>query len=330
MRTYRNPTEPVSPMHSPSSARGEPGIVQTVAGEVLLPSPYRYLGVLHSAGSSDLILARAHGEQAASVDTVVFKILKRSVVELPRIRERFHREYETMERLSDLLSQRPLHRGNLEDGRPFLAYRHLPGDTLTAHPGPHREAQVRAWLMDVLRVLQGVHGRGFVHRDLKPDNLLLDHHQRLHPIDWGSAVALAGAAPGGQTQDENESHDPTQSKGTWVGVPPRSLTPLGHAMGTPAYAAPEQFATNAESLPQPCMDLYSLALVVMELITGERVRAGNTAQELTRHIDHEFHVALNLPGASASIRNALALALQVDPALRIRTAREMIDQLHRP
>ena len=123
----------------------------------------------------------------------------------------------------------------------FLAMDLVEGRTLRrvlADGGPVPEPLLREIALQAARGLAALHGAGVVHRDLKPDNLLLTHDRRIRITDLGVAKVPEGSA---------------------------SVTIAGHFVGSPAYASPEQCANRAVG---PSADLYSLGAVLYELASG--------------------------------------------------------------
>ncbi len=108
-------------------------------------------------------------------------------------------------------------------------------------------------LRDVARALAYANGRGVVHRDVKPENILLAHEVAV-VADFGIAKAMA------------ESRGPQAAAGS------HALTQLGASVGTPAYMAPEQAAGDPDV--GPAADVYAWGLVAYELFTGTHPFAG--------------------------------------------------------
>jgi len=124
---------------------------------------------------------------------------------------------------------------------PFLVMGFVEGDTLARllRDAPIPAERVLSLARQILAGLAAAHGRGIVHRDLKPGNIMVTHTGAVKIVDFG----LAG------TTEETK------------------LTPEGYVVGTPAYMAPEQ-ALGVEATPRS--DLFSLGLVLYELLTGKR------------------------------------------------------------
>ena len=165
----------------------------------------------------------------------------------------------------------------------WLALELAPGGSLArARPQPLPLALVRRRLADAARALAHVHARGWVHRDVKPANLLLRADGRLVLGDFGAACPQ-GTAP-----------------------------PRGQMVGTPLYACPEL----AEAAPAtPAMDVYALGAVLHEWLTGRPPFTGATAAEqAAQHLVAPVPV---LPGLLSRWQPLLDAMLHKDPAQRL-------------
>lgn len=180
----------------------------------------------------------------------------------------------------------------LADRRPWIAMELVEGETLASrlHHSPTLPAVEVAKLMsEVADVLAAVHARGVVHRDLKPDNLLLtptDANFPLRVIDWG--VARLGAL-GRLTLD--------------------GLTP-----GTPIYMSPEQ--ATGRNIAAPC-DLYSLGVIAFEALAGHPPFDGRTlAEVVSMHMCSEPGDLRSLCSAPAELCDLVHRLLAKEPSLR--------------
>ena len=155
------------------------------------------------------------------------------------------------------------------------------GSLARARPQPLELAVVRRRLADSARALAHVHALGWVHRDVKPANLLLRGDGRLVLGDFGSAC-------------------------------PRGTTaPRGHVVGTPLYACPEL----ADAAPAtPAMDVYALGAVLHEWLAGRPPFAGTTAAE--QAAQHLLAPVPVLPGPLSRWQPLLDAMLHKDPAQR--------------
>jgi len=143
---------------------------------------------------------------------------------------------------------------------PYYVMEHLRGlslyDALSIHEGPLPEEWTAFILEAVSTGLSYAHGRGVVHRDLKPDNIFITSYggrAAVRILDFGIAKVIG---------DEGEA---------------TRLTMTGTVMGTPRYLAPEQVFDQEIG---PWTDQYALALIAAEMLSGRSPRAGKTVGEI--------------------------------------------------
>jgi eukaryotic-like serine/threonine-protein kinase len=196
---------------------------------------YRLERPLGHGGMASVYLARD-----SELDRpVAVKLLAENAAGDDGLRERFVREARLAARLSHPNVVSVFDAGE-DDGRPYIVMEHVEGETLAdllARRGrlPPEEARVLA--LQAARGLAHAHAGGLVHRDIKPQNLLLREDGTLKIADFGIARAAEGTA----------------------------LTLAGTVLGTAAYLAPEQALGEEVS---PASDVYSLGAVLYELLTG--------------------------------------------------------------
>jgi serine/threonine protein kinase len=136
--------------------------------------------------------------------------------------------------------------GVTEHGQPYLALEYVEGRQITAYCDQRRLGlKVRLQLfMQVLHAVQYAHANLIVHRDLKPANILVTSQAEVRLLDFGIAKLLT----------EGEANE-------------TELTRVGGRALTPDYASPEQIAGNTITTAS---DVYSLGVILYELLTGER------------------------------------------------------------
>jgi serine/threonine protein kinase, bacterial len=180
----------------------------------------------------------------------------------------------------------------LPDHRPYIAMELVEGETLASrllHQGALGAIEVATLLAEICDVLAAVHARGVVHRDLKPDNILLtpcDRDFPLRVIDWG--VARLG--------------------------PLGRLTLDGLTPGTPIYMSPEQ--AMGRNIAAPC-DIYSLGVIAYELLTGHPPFDGRTlAEVVSMHLTSQPLPLTEVANTPAEIADLVHRMLDKDASLR--------------
>ena len=164
--------------------------------------------------------------------------------------------------------------GTYADGRPFYAMRFIKGDSLhdalqrfhlqyagKKDAGP-RGLELRRLLsrfVDVCNAIAYAHSRGVLHRDLKPDNIMLGAYGETLVVDWGLAKTLGNGSATGASEEALQPLPATDSAPSLFGA----------IIGTPQYMAPEQAAGRGDSLG-PAADVYALGATLYHLLTGKR------------------------------------------------------------
>jgi TolB-like protein len=181
------------------------------------------------------------------------------------------------------------------------------GNRLAAE-GPLPITEVLSVLRDVARALQYAHAQGVVHRDIKPDNILMSGGAAV-VADFGIAKAFSAA----QTNDAQQS-----------------MTQAGAGIGTPAYMAPEQAVGDPTTDHRA--DLYSFGCLAYELFTGKPPFHDLSPHQLIAA--HVGSVPPPLRGQRADVPSAvetlIAKCLAKDPALRPQHASQLLEALERP
>lgn len=237
---------------------------------------------------------------------VALKLLHPEVLQRPHARERFEREARVTQQLTHPNIVRLFDFGTTEHGLPFIICELLEGRSLEdelRRVGPFPDARIAHIAQQTLKGLAEAHARGIIHRDIKPANIYLCDYTGeadfVKILDFGIAAAPLEAGSKGLTQE-------------------------GVSLGTPAYMSPEQV------LDQPLdgrADLYSLGLVMAEMLTGSPVYEGTTAMAVAlRQIAAEPAPLAPQVRASA-LAPVIARATQKDIHVRFANALDMLQTL---
>ncbi len=273
------------------------------SGEVL-EGRYRLEGRLGEGGVGWVYRAR-HLQLGSDV---AIKMLQERFAESSMMRPRFTREARAMAALKHphIVTITDF---SLADGRPYIVMELLEGKSLREEleSGPMEPSRARSLVLRVLDGLAYAHAQGFVHRDLKPDNIFLldlpsdDAFPKI--LDFGF-VKLTG-------------HDSQPQANAEV------LTRSGIAFGTPAYMSPEQ-ATGAPADARS--DLYSLGVLFFEMLAGKRPFDGSLPEIVRKHLTAPVprFADLNvLARESDSLRLFLEKAMAKEAPDRFQSAAEM-------
>jgi tRNA A-37 threonylcarbamoyl transferase component Bud32/TolB-like protein len=224
--------------------------------------------------------------------------------------DRFRREILLVARLQHPHIVPLLNAGELPDGTVFYTMPFVEGESLRARLERGQVAidQALRWMRDIASALAHAHAQGVVHRDMKPDNVLLSEGYAV-VADFGIAKALSSA-----TAHNESSH---------------TLTSVGVTLGTPAYMAPEQVGGDADVDHRA--DLYALGVIGYEMLAGRLPFEGRSARALmVAHVmtppeplsDHRS-------GIPAALEALIMQCLEKEPSERPASAVEVVESLER-
>ncbi|HSA57880.1 MAG TPA: protein kinase [Gemmatimonadaceae bacterium] len=228
---------------------------------------------------------------------VAIKVLPPELSFRSEIRTRFLREAETAAQLSHP-NIVPIYSVDEQNGMVYFVMALVEGENLAVRL--HRQGAIdaeesRRVLLEVARALDYAHQRGVVHRDIKPDNILIQQDGRVLVTDFGIARAVTEGADA-------------------------RLTATGMAIGTPAYMSPEQ--SMGERTIDGRSDLYSLGVVAYQMLTGELpFDAQSTPALLVKHLsERPTPIEERRPDLPLDLGRAVMLCLEKEPANRFPSA----------
>lgn len=265
----------------------------------LLNQRYQLLESVGSGGMAEVYRAR----DLMLERSVAIKILRVDYSSDEEFQERFRQEARAAANLShpNIVT---VHDFGLDNGQLFIVMEHIPGTDLKSMIRKRGRFTVEEAIPIMVQACAGIgyaHRAGLVHCDVKPHNLLITPDHRLKVTDFGIARALSTIRPG----DREDV--------VW---------------GSPQYFAPEQARGQA---PSPASDVYSLGIVLYEMLTGTLPFNANTAEELARqHIHKQPHpLGEYLPDVPPMLEQIEAKILSKEPSARYRTADQLGRVLHR-
>src|SRR6188472_2835590 len=232
---------------------------------------------------------------------VAVKLMHREIAADTDQLERFRREARSVAQLSHPHIVGVIDAGE-EDGRPYIVFEYVEGETLKdriRRMGRLPVDEAIAYAIEIARALGAAHARHIVHRDVKPQNVLIDEEGSAKVTDFGIARSL----------DDDEG-----------------LTADGRVLGTTDYVSPEQALghdVNGQS------DIYSLGVVLYEMLTGDVPFHGeNQVSVAMKHVREDLpDVAVRRPEISASLGSVLDRMTDKDLARRYPDAQSLVTDL---
>lgn len=277
---------------------------EMVAGKVL-GNRYEIKDAIGSGGMGAIYTAR----RIHIGDTVAVKVLRPEVVHDSQSRERFQREARAAAKLHHPNAVVVHDFGQDADGTTYIVMEYLEGRSLRDFLNEEKIPalpQTLGIIKQACAAIEAAHRLGIIHRDIKPDNIiLLDSHDEVAHVkilDFGIAKLLD------RTNDAGET-DPT-------------LTQVGTVIGTPNYMSPEQ--CQGESLDARS-DVYSLGIVLYEMLTGvQPFTAKNSTGVVIKHVTEKPRrlVTVN-PNISADVERVVLKALEKKPEARQQSALDL-------
>src|SRR5436190_3642765 len=271
------------------------GLASSLIGTVL-SERYRLESKLGSGGMSTVYLARDETLER----WVAVKVMHREISDQPDRLERFRREARAVAQLSHPNVVAVIDAGE-DGGHPYIVFEYVDGETLKQRITRMQRLPVQealAYAIEIARGLAVAHARQMVHRDIKPQNVLIDREGRAKVTDFGIARQIEQ----------------------------QGVTATGRVLGTTDYVSPEQ-AMGRDVDPRS--DIYSLGVVLFEMLTGDvPFHADSLVGVAMKHVNEELpDVQKRRPEISAAVALVVERATDKDANERYQRVGEMLDDL---
>ncbi|HXJ04941.1 MAG TPA: protein kinase [Candidatus Acidoferrum sp.] len=262
----------------------------------VLAGRYKILQLLGRGGMGAVYKARD-----TELDRIVaLKLIRPELARNPEILRRFKQEL--------ILARQVTHKNVIRifdlgqsDGIRFITMDFVEGQDLRSlllEKGKLAPKQAARIMLQICRALEAAHAEGVIHRDLKPQNVMLDASGRVYVMDFG--IARSAHLPG--------------------------MTQTGVLIGTPEYMSPEQ--GRGEKLTERS-DIFSMGIIFYELLTGNSPYHSDTplATLWKRMQEKATPLVVVDPTLPQALSDIVAKALEIEPEKRFASAREMVQQL---
>ncbi len=288
-------TPTIAPAHASSgqasSRRTPAGSFASFSGPSTLPAGfdighrYRVVKLLGRGGMGAVYRVR----DLELERDVALKLIRPEIAEDQATLDRFKREIQLSSRITHRNVLRVYDLGEVE-GIKFLTMQYVDGDDLASlvkREGRLPVPRILAIFGEICKGLAAAHEQGVVHRDLKPQNIMLDEAGTAYVTDFGLAKSLAGTG----------------------------MTEMGAILGTPFYMSPEQVKGQPAGRPS---DIYSLGVILYEMATGQVPFTGDSAyQVMMRRLSQKPNPVAELnPEIPAFLQKIIERCMATDPAAR--------------
>jgi len=272
---------------------------------LLLDGRYRIGNAIGMGGTGIVYEA----ERLATLERVVVKMLRPTHSGNPDLMSRVLREVEVARRVFHPGIVPVIDHGTLYDGSPYVVMKHMRSESLSSYLrrcGPLNARQISVIVARLSSLLHSVHRHGYVHRDIKPEHILLNRggHGELdvHLLDFG--VCAADTAPADERARER-----------------------GRVYGTPSYASPEQASGNP--FVDARADLFGIGITMFEALTCKLPFTGSDVTAVLRRIIREDAPRARLlsPQVDDHMDGLIAKLLSRSPAARHPSARALMRAL---
>ncbi|MEM8607552.1 MAG: serine/threonine-protein kinase [Myxococcota bacterium] len=272
---------------------------------VLLDGRYRIGNVIGVGGTGIVFEA----ERLATLERVVIKMLRPAHSGNFDLMARVRREVEVARRVFHPGIVPVIDHGTLDDESPYVVMRYMRSESLAAYlrrNGPIGTREVSVIMARLASILHSVHRHGYVHRDIKPEHILMNRgaygELDVHLLDFG--VCAAETAP-----------------------PDERARERGRVYGTPSYASPEQASGNP--FVDARADLFGVGITMFEALTGELPFTGRDVNAVLRRIIREDAPTASLYSANVcpDMDRVLGKLMSRNPASRHPSARALMRAL---
>jgi serine/threonine protein kinase len=272
--------------------------LDTCKGAMLSVGNYELLDKIAEGGMGAIYRAR----QRLTGEIVAIKIMPPHMAANPVLLKRFEQEFRAASRLDHPNIVRALDYGD-SGSSPYLVMEYVEGESLgqkLERDGRMAEADAIRIIAQVAQGLHRAHKQNLVHRDVKPDNVLIRK-------DGVAKLADLGLVKETETD--------------------LNLTKTGRGLGTPHFMAPEQFR-NAKGADIRC-DIYSLGATLYQMVTGELpFRSNGPLDAWMKKIQNDLKAPKDVePSISDRVNWAILRAMSADPEQRPRSCREFVEDL---
>ena len=264
---------------------GEP--IQALPFNVEIPG-YRLLRILSSSASSLVLLSERERDNRLAV----LKVISTDLQDDKKILKRFMREQAMLAKLRHPNVVK-IYAGGVTADSAYIAMEYFPGGDLRKRiDAGVPEGKALEYFRGIAKGLSAAHEVGIVHRDIKPANILLRNDGSLAIADFGISKSLGAST---------------------------AITVVGFVMGTPFYISPEQIDGEPATA---CSDLYSLGVILFELLTGERPYPQTRLPALLRA--HTEDPLPRLPEEHESMQFVLDGLMAKNPKERFQSVPELL------
>ncbi|HEY9677928.1 MAG TPA: serine/threonine-protein kinase [Drouetiella sp.] len=293
--------EPLSDSNSaPISDSNSAPISVSNSAQSLIPGYSDFTLIAEGASGRVFQAFSIHHKKAVAV-----KLYKKELIPDSDAGKRFQQEVSTLSCIDHPNVVKILDFGVTSSGLSYLVMELVEGvslRTILETDGVFQPERAAKAVREICRALETLHARGIIHRDIKPNNIILDSSDVARIVDFGIAKIM---------NSNNET-----------------ITQYGAILGTPAYMSPEQCLGNKVDERS---DVYSLGCTLFEMITGLKAFDGATAMEsLAKQIDEDrsfLDKPLVSAGVSAELRSIITTCLKRDPDSRYANVTELSHEL---